>query len=124
MEMIKFGADDLDNRLASDPSRAELLPFGAILLNQQGDVLRFNRAESFISGREPGDVVGKNFFNDIAPCTKGQVFYNHFFRAVADGQVNTMFDYQFDYKMQATNVRIHMKSADASRGVWIFIKRV
>ena len=69
MEMIKFGADDLDNRLASDPSRAELLPFGAILLNQQGDVLRFNRAESFISGREPGDVVGKNFFNDIAPCT-------------------------------------------------------
>ena len=124
MEMIKFGADDLDNRLASDPSRAELLPFGAILLNQQGDVLRFNRAESFISGREPGDVVGKNFFNDIAPCTKGQVFYNHFFRAVADGQVNTMFDYHFDYKLSPMNVRIHMKSANASQGIWIFIKRV
>ena len=52
------------------------------------------------------------------------MFYNHFFRAVADGHVNTMFDYQFDYKMQTTNVRIHMKSADASRGIWIFIKRV
>ena len=124
MEVIKFGADDLDNRLASDPSRAELLPFGAILLNQQGDVLRFNRAESFISGREPGDVVGKNFFNDIAPCTKGQVFYNHFFRAVADGQVNTMFDYQFAYKMNPTQVRIHMKSANSAQGIWVFIKRV
>lgn len=124
MEVIKFGSDDLENRLAADPSRAELLPFGAILVDQKGDVLRYNQIESGISGRSVGDVVGHNFFNEIAPCAKGQIFYNHFFRAVADGHVNTMFDYQFDYKMKATNVRIHMKSADATRGIWIFIKRV
>lgn len=124
MEVIKFGSDDLENRLATDPSRVELLPFGAILLNQQGDVMRYNHVESGISGRSAADVVGRNFFNEVAPCAKGQVFYNHFFRAVADGQVNAMFDYQFDYKMQRTNVRIHMKSADAARGVWVFIKRV
>ncbi len=124
MEVLKFGADDLENRLAADPSRVELLPFGAIMVDQQGDVLRYNHVESGISGRPVTEVVGKNFFNDIAPCAKGQIFYNHFFRAVADGQVNTMFDYQFDYKMAATNVRIHMKSADATRGIWIFIKRV
>lgn len=124
MEVIKFGSDDLDNRLAADPSRVELLPFGAILLNQQGDVMRYNHVESGISGRSAGDVVGRNFFNDVAPCAKGQAFYNHFFRAVADGQVNAMFDYQFDYKMRQTNVRIHMKSADAARGIWVFIKRV
>lgn len=122
MEVIKFGSDDLENRLASDPSRAELLPFGAIMVDQQGDILRYNHVESGISGRT--DVVGKNFFNDVAPCAKGQAFYNHFFRAVADGQVNTMFDYQFDYKMKPTNVRIHMKSADSRQGIWIFIKRV
>lgn len=124
MEVIKFGADDLENRLATDPSRAELLPFGAIMVDQQGKVLRFNRVESGISGRTTADVVGKNFFNDVAPCAKGQIFYNHFFKAVADGQVNTMFDYQFDYKMEATKVRIHMKSTDANHGIWIFIKRV
>ena len=124
MEVFKFGADDIENRLATDPSRAELLPFGAIMVDQAGDVLRYNHVESGITGRPVSEVVGKNFFNDIAPCAKGQVFYNHFFRAVADGQVNTMFDYQFDYKMTATNVRIHMKSADASQGIWIFIKRV
>ncbi len=124
MEVIKFGSDDLDNRLATDPSRVELLPFGAILLNQQGDVMRYNHVESGISGRSASDVVGKNFFNDVAPCAKGQVFYNHFFKAVADGQVNAMFDYQFAYKMETTNVRIHMKSQDAARGIWVFIKRV
>lgn len=124
MEVFKFGADDLENRLATDPSRAELLPFGAIMVDQAGDVLRYNHVESGITGRPVSEVVGKNFFNDIAPCAKGQIFYNHFFRAVADGHVNTMFDYKFDYKMTATNVRIHMKSADASQGIWIFIKRV
>ena len=124
MDVIKFGSEDLENRLATDPSRAELLPFGAIMVNQHGDVLRYNHVESGFSGRAVTDVVGRNFFNDIAPCAKGQIFYNHFFRAVADGQVNTMFDYQFDYKMQATNVRIHMKSQDAAKGIWIFIKRV
>lgn len=124
MEVIKFGADDLENRLATDPSRAEILPFGAIMVNQHGDVLRYNQAEAGFSGRAVRDVVGQNFFNDVAPCAKGQIFYNHFFQAVADGHVNTMFDYQFDYKMQPTNVRIHLKSADAARGIWIFIKRV
>ena len=124
MEVIKFGSDDLENRLAADPSRAELLPFGAIMVNQHGDVMRYNFFDSGISVIFLFVVVGKNFFNDVAPCAKGQAFYNHFFRAVADGHVNTMFDYQFDYKMQATNVRIHMKSADAARGIWIFIKRV
>ena len=124
MDVIKFGSDDLENRLATDPSRAELLPFGAILVNQQGDVLRYNHVESGISGRSAAAVVGRNVVNEIPPSAKGQVFYNHFFRAVADGQVNTMFDYQFDYKMQATNVRIHMKSQDAAKGIWIFIKRV
>ena len=124
MEIIKFGADDIENRLATDPSRVELLPFGAIMVNQQGDVLRYNHVESGIMGMSPAEVVGKNFFNDVAPCAKGQIFYNHFFRAVADGQVNTLFDYKFDYKQESTNVRIHMKSADAARGIWFFIKRV
>ena len=124
MEMIKFGADDVENRLATDPSRVELLPFGAIMVDQQGDVLRYNHVESGIMGRAPSDVIGKNFFNDIAPCAKGQLFYNHFFRAVADGSVNVLFDYVFDYQQAITNVHIHMKSADASRGIWIFIKRV
>jgi photoactive yellow protein len=124
MEVIKFGTEDLDNLLAADPSRVELLPFGAIMIDQRGDVLRYNHVESGIAGRSVAEVVGKNFFNDIAPCAKGHIFYTNFFRAVAEGQVNTMFDYRFDYQEMAANVRIHMKSADTRQGVWLFIKRV
>ena len=47
-----------------------------------------------------------------------------FFKAVADGQVNTMFDYQFAYKMNPVNVRIHMKSANSAQGIWVFIKQL
>lgn len=124
MEMYKFGSDDTENNLAMDPSRAELLPYGAILLDTSGRVLKYNSVECGIAGRTPDQVLGKRFFEEVAPCAKGHVFYNHFFRAVSQKQINVIFDYTFDYKMEKTNVRIHMKSADTSRGIWVFVKRV
>ncbi|MEM8799256.1 MAG: photoactive yellow protein [Pseudomonadota bacterium] len=124
MEMVKFGSGDVANLLATDPERVERLPFGAILLDQQGNVIRYNHVESGISGRSTDQVMGKNFFNDVAPCAKGHAFFKNFFQAVAKGSINTVFDYEFDYKMAPTKVRIHMKSSDASKGIWVFIKRV
>jgi photoactive yellow protein len=124
MEVVKFGSTDIENRLVGDPSRVEMLPFGAMLLDTQGTVLRYNHVESGISGRSASDVLGKNFFNEVAPCSKGHAFYSRFYKAVADGQINTLFDYQFDYKMNPVNVKIHMKSDDVSRGIWVFIKRI
>lgn len=124
MEMIKFGSNDVANLLAADPERVERLPFGAMMLDQQGNVVRYNHVESGISGRSADEVMGKNFFNDVAPCAKGHAFYKNFFQAVAEGEINTVFDYEFDYKMNPTKVRIQMKTSDASKGIWIFIKRV
>lgn len=124
MERVRFGKDDIDNVLNSEPERAEYLPFGAILLDPFGRVVRYNKAEGLISSRLPADVIGKNFFNDVAPCAKGRAFHGRFFEAVSKGKVNTIFEYEFDYKMQPTKVRVHMKSDDCTQGVWIFIKRI
>ncbi len=123
MEIAEFGSEDLDNRLAEGPQYAEALPFGAILLDQMGNILRYNSAEGFISGRSPEDVIGKNFFNDVAPCAKGRELYGAFSKGVADGQINKLLDYTFDYKMEKARVRIHLKSEDAQKGIWMFIKR-
>jgi len=124
MEIIKFGDDDTENRLATDPTRVELLPFGAVLLDTAGRVIKYNKVECGISGRSPDQVIGKNFFEEVAPCAKGYAFYNHFFRAVAQGNINVVFTYKFDYKMAPTDVKIHMKSRDTKQGIWVFIKRL
>ncbi|MEO1369682.1 MAG: PAS domain-containing protein, partial [Acidobacteriota bacterium] len=45
------------------------LPFGAIRLDADGAVVLYNAAESAISGRRKEDVIGRNFFTEVAPCT-------------------------------------------------------
>ncbi len=124
MEIVKFGSTDVENLLAQDPSRVENLPFGAILVDRTGNILKYNQQEAFISGRSPGAVLGKNFFNDVAPCAKGHQFQQKFQEAVASGHINTVFEYVFDYKMEPAKVRVHMKSASSNEGIWIFIKRL
>lgn len=124
MEMIKFGADHIDNLVAQDPSRLDRLPFGAILVDRTGRIMKYNQGETAIVGRTAAEVTGKNFFNDVAPCTKGHTFMGRFQDGVAKGAVNTMFEYAFDYKMQPTKVRVHMKSSSLDEGIWIFIKRL
>ncbi len=124
MEVIEFGADDIDNRLAEGAEYAEALPFGAILLDRTGNIMKYNKAEGLISGRDPDDVMGKNFFNDVAPCAKGRELYGKFQKAATEPACNYLLDYTFDYKMETTRVRIHLKSADTSKGIWMFIKRL
>lgn len=124
MELLKFGTDDIDNLVARDPSRLERLPFGAVLLDRTGRVTKYNMGEAAISGRTPDQVLGKNFFNDIAPCTKGHQFMGRFNQALAQGSINTMFEYSFDYKMKPAKVRVHMKSVSIDQGIWVFIKRL
>jgi photoactive yellow protein len=124
MEMIKFGSDHVDNLVQQDPSRLDRLPFGAILVDRVGRIMKYNAGETAIVGRTAAEVMGKNFFNDVAPCTKGHQFQGRFQQGVAQGSVNTMFEYAFDYKMAPAKVRVHMKSTSIEEGVWIFIKRL
>ena len=124
MDMISFGAKDIDNILARDPNRVEFLPFGAILIDRIGKIHKYNGAESLIAGRQATDVVGKNFFNDVAPCAKGKKFHGEFLKFAQSGNVNSVLDYEFDYKMKPVKVRIHLKSSADGQNCWLFVKRV
>jgi photoactive yellow protein len=124
MELIKFGTDHVENLVAQDPTRLDRLPFGAVLVDRSGRVIKYNAYEAGLANRPPSEVMGKNFFNDVAPCTKGHQFQGRFQQAIANGSINVMFEYAFDYKMTLAKVRVHMKSTSLDEGVWIFIKRI
>lgn len=126
MELVSFDESSLENILAKmDTSQIENLAFGAIQLDVDGNILRYNAAEGDITGRDPAEVIGKNFFTEVAPCTNRPEFKGKFDQGVATGTLNTMFEYVFDYNMQPTKVRVHMKKAvmdDSS--YWVFVKRL
>lgn len=124
LEMVKFGADDLDNALSGmSGDDVDKLAFGAIQLDATGKILQYNQAEGGITGRDPKAVIGKNFFDDVAPCTKTPEFFGRFKDGVASGDLNVMFEYVFDYNMTPTRVKVHMKKAMVDDSFWIFVKR-
>jgi photoactive yellow protein len=125
LNVIAFGKDDIDNSLSKlSGKQIDELAFGAIQLDGRGTILRYNEAEAQITGRQANAVIGANFFRDVAPCTNTARFKGVFDAGVRANNLNTMFEYVFDYKMTPTKVKIHMKKAISDGSFWIFVKRL
>jgi photoactive yellow protein len=125
LSVIAFGKAEVDNVLSKMSSKEiDELAFGAIQLDGQGKILRYNEAEAQITGRSASAVIGTNFFRDVAPCTNTPKFKGVFDAGVRADNLNTMFEYVFDYKMNPTKVKIHMKKAISDGSFWIFVKRI
>ena len=106
-----YGEDELDK-----------LPFGAIRLDREGTILSFNQAEVDLSGRKKENVLGKNFFTDVAPCTNVQEFAGKFREGVNAGKLHTMFPYVFDYKMDPRNVWVTLFYSNETDTAWVFVR--
>ncbi len=125
MTRVEFGQADLDNVLANLSDRdIDNLAFGAIQLDRTGKILTFNATESSITGRRKEAVIGRNFFLEVAPCCNKPAFRGVFEAGVKAGKLNAIIDYVFDYKMNPTRVKVHMKSAVADDTFWVFVKRL
>ncbi len=125
LQIVAFGKDDIENVLGK-MSGTELngLAFGAIQLDASGKIIHYNAAEADITGRDAASVIGKSFFRDVAPCTNTPKFKGVFDAGVKAGNLNTMFEYVFDYNMKPTKVKIHMKKAISGDTYWVFVKRL
>lgn len=125
MNTVSFGKSDIENVMSKMSDKdINTLAFGAIQLDAAGKIVTYNAAEGAITGRDPSAVIGKNFFKDVAPCTNTSKFKGVFDAGVKGDNLNTMFEYVFDYNMSPTKVKIHMKKAISGGTYWIFVKRV
>jgi photoactive yellow protein len=102
----------------------DTLPIGVLLLDAAGTVLRYNATESRFSGILPAAAIGKNFFTDIAPCTRLSAFRRAFEQGVRDGTLNSMLSYTFTFPNRPMRVLVQIKAAkEAGRG-WVFVRWV
>ena len=99
------------------------LPFGVIQLDGEGKISRYSAMESEISGRQRDEVLGKDFFHEVAPCTNVQEFAGAFREGVASRDLNRVFPYLFDFQMQPTRVWVRMYYSDRTESVWVFVTR-
>ena len=51
----------------------DALPFGVVVVDRNGTVVEYNEYEQQLVGPQP-DVIGKNFFKEVAPWAAVQAF--------------------------------------------------
>lgn len=112
MDFLSFDDVELSDVLARIPRKGrDRMQFGIIELDFNGIIIAYNMGEAKVSGRNPSDMIGKNFFTDMAPCTKTPEFYGRFKAGVASGTFSARFDYLFDFEMEPRAVRVSMMSS-------------
>jgi PAS domain-containing protein len=52
------------------PEALDGLPYGLITLDALGRVVHYNDTESRLAGLAPGQVIGRHFFTEVAPCAR------------------------------------------------------
>lgn len=118
-----FGATQADR--LDDPGLDEL-PFGVVCLAPDGLILRYNAFEGRLAHLDPGTVVGRNFFTDVAPCTYTADFYGRF-KALVDGEHGgeiARFRYVFDFRFGAQQVDVEIHRAPGTSRFYLFINRL
>ena len=86
----------------------ELLPYGVIVVNAEGTVLFYNNREEEISGLNRADVIGTNFFRDVAPCTEVKEFHGRFLEIMVEGKETVTFAFTFAFALGPREVQINL----------------
>ena len=119
-----FDHDDLAAAIERLPVEAlDALPFGAVRLNADGDVVVFSGAEKRLSGYGDRPALGRHFFTRIAPCMDTPGFRGRIERALAAGDVDIEFGWVGDFSDAGRELRVRVQPASGG-GCWIFMQRV
>ena len=82
------------------------LPFGLIELNRDGTIIYFNQAEERLSRKDKADVIGLNFFTEVAPCADVKEFHGRFHKFLDSGNLAEPFNYTYYFGEQAVDVQV------------------
>ncbi len=120
-----FGAKDNANYLSKlSPEKLNLIPFGVIKLDSNGKILEFNQAEASLIRKNAKDLIGLNFFDDVAPCLKNFEFYGKFEKGVKEKKINIVFEYNIKQVEYNFTVKVHIAKPENEDIYWIMIKRL
>lgn len=112
-----------DLKADTSPSEFDAMPFGMIQLDRAGTVKTYNEWEAKLARRNAQDVIGKNFFTDVAPCTNVSEFRGKLDQLSATGEKTYIFDYDFLFPWGTRRVRVRfVVESDDER--WVLVTNV
>jgi photoactive yellow protein len=118
---------DVLNQLHEQDDVLSTLDVGAIRLNDDGTVAALNEQALQLPDLEdvssPDAVVGKNFFNDLAPSTNNNLFFGRFRKGLDRGELDARFPYTFTSPAQdSQSFLVHLYRAPDRNDTWLFFR--
>ena len=115
----------VESLLQLSPEEADALPYGLILLDPGGVIIGYNAAESRLSGLVRSEVLGRNFFRDVAPCTRVRAFAGRYRQMVETGEPGrAQFDFVFRFSYGEKRVSVLLAySPDIRQGAIVVEQR-
>ena len=108
MEQLNFPTSQEQPEI--DFATLDLLPYGIIVVDETGLILYYNAREEQIANRRKADVLGKNFFTEIAPCTQVQEFFGRFQETMHRVGMVANFHFHFPFPERPRDVEITLTS--------------
>ncbi|MEZ4441563.1 MAG: V4R domain-containing protein [Polyangiaceae bacterium] len=109
-----------------DRSDQELdtLPFGVIGLTRSGRILRYNLAEARFARLDRAQVLGRAFYEEVAPCCATPEFKGRIDALFgSEEQWQLKFDYVFDFRFGAQLVDVEVIKSPDPNLVYVCINR-
>ncbi|HHP7237089.1 PAS domain-containing protein [Longibacter sp.] len=119
---LDFDSENVGEKLhRSSDDQLHAASFGIVRVDDGGNVEFYNQYESELSGVSPEDAIGRNFFNQLAPCANNRIFQGRFKKGVRTGSLDEQFTYTFTYKMRPTLVEIRLYR-DTQSNNWVLVR--
>jgi photoactive yellow protein len=122
------GEDPLERLMTMPAEEFDNLPYGAVLLDVDARIVKYNRTEGEITNRDWRVMKGRQFFTELAVCGVGPHFHGRFKQACLSTTYDEIFPYVFHYQMPETSMLVRIvldpTSDGTYKGVWVLVRRM
>jgi photoactive yellow protein len=116
----EFEAVRIDELLALDGEHLNAVPFGVIGFAQDAVITVYNETEAKNAGLRRERVVGKHFFEEIAPCMNNFMVAQRF---ADEEELDHTIPYVLTLRMRPTPVRLRLLKATGHATRFVLIER-
>src|ERR1700749_3208977 len=97
--------------------------FGLIVMDRSGRGIGYHPAESQLAALPGPEVIGRNFFVEVGPCTNNYLVAQHYQdQASEQGELDQQLDYVFTYRMGPTPVRLRLLAQKGSSRQYLAVE--
>lgn len=105
---------------AASAEQMESLNFGVVRMNADATVTFYNAFESKLSGLDKKNVLGRRYFEEVAPCTNNYMISQRF---LDEPEMDVVLRYVFSFRMKPTPVRLRLLRSVAAKSMYLLVER-